>query len=427
MPELDPFDARLTSAVRAFADRAETGVDAMAVAAHAVRPRRRGAFAWLAVPLPVPAAVVIATALLAALLAWSVGAGAPWGHRTSLVPVPAPTEAPAPTTTLDPGTSPAPSAGPSAAKGDVLVTGTEVVAVQTYGRSEKAGDVTRMRDVVATTVDTMSDPRVTGKGTIRGANDSYGVVGPQWGTYRLENADGAWEGAWSGALWNIGNASHVTAWLVGSGAYEGYTYYFRLRGSNALTVDGIIFRGSPPAPAPAQVPAPVPVAAPTPATAPTPAATPTPAAMPVLPTDGEGAERVVGTAAANLQKEHTQTKVGDVTQLRDGVAVLTLAMNDPRVTGMATWDFDVDFYGLLGSGALGPEWGPLHLETDDGAWEGPCSGATWRDGDGLLMSCWLVGVEAHEGSTFYLALEKAAGASSAEVDGIIFPGSPPAP
>jgi hypothetical protein len=133
-------------------------------------------------------------------------------------------------------------------KGDAVVTGTEVVSVETYGTSEKAGDVIRMRGVVATTVDTMNDPRVTGTGTIHGENDSYGSVGPQWGTYRLENADGAWEGTWTGALWNGGGVSQVTAWLVGSGAYEGYTYYFRARGSNPAKVDGIIFRGSPPAP-----------------------------------------------------------------------------------------------------------------------------------------------------------------------------------
>lgn len=413
MPELDPFDARLTSAVRAFADRAETGVDPVAVAAHAVRPRRRGAFAWLGVPLPVPAAVVIATALLAALLAWSVGAGAPWGRRTSIVPLPS--------------SSPGPTDAASDARGAAVVTGTEVVSVRTYGTSEKAGDVTRMRGVVASTVDTMNDPRVTGRGTVRGANDSYGVVGPQWGTYRLENADGAWEGTWTGALWNIGNASQVTAWLVGSGAYEGYTYYFRARGSSDLEVDGIIFRGSPPAQTWAPVGSATPAPTATPAATSAPATTKTPAATPVLPSDGEGAGHVVGKAAANLLRQYTTTKVGDVTQLRDGVVVLTFAMNDPRVTGMATWDFDVDFYGHLGSGALGPEWGPFRLESDNGSWEGPCSGATWLDGDPLAISCWLEGVGAYEGSTFYLALEKAVGASSADVDGIIYPGSPPAP
>jgi hypothetical protein len=45
-----------------------------------------------------------------------------------------------------------------------------------------------------------------------------------------------------------GNVSQVTAWLVGSGAYEGFTYYLSARGTNPMRVDGIIFRGSPPAP-----------------------------------------------------------------------------------------------------------------------------------------------------------------------------------
>ena len=47
MPELDPFDARLTAAVHAFADRAATDVDAAAMAERAVGRRRAGAFAWL--------------------------------------------------------------------------------------------------------------------------------------------------------------------------------------------------------------------------------------------------------------------------------------------------------------------------------------------------------------------------------------------
>ncbi len=106
-----------------------------------------------------------------------------------------------------------------------------------------------------------------------------------------------------------------------------------------------------PTQAPTPAPTPVPVAAATPAaTAPTPA----PVTTPVPPTDGEGAEHVVGTAAANLQKQYTETKVGDVTQVRDGVAVLTFAMNDPRVTGMATWDFDIDVYGSIRTGEPRP-------------------------------------------------------------------------
>jgi hypothetical protein len=257
MPELDPFETRLTAAVRAFADRAETKVDAMEVAEQVVGRRRVGSFAWLGRPLPVAASVLVTLGLLLALLAWSVQVGGPWDRRSSVVPPPAPTEtrATAPTAAATPSSTPTP-APTTDGVGPEHVSGTEVVSVQTYGASVRAVDgVTQMRGVVATSVDTMNDPRVTGTGVIHGENDSYqgendsdGSVGPQWGTYRLENAEGAWEGTWTGALWGSGMVSDVTAWLVGSGAYEGYTYYFHARGTNPMEVEGIIFPGSPPAP-----------------------------------------------------------------------------------------------------------------------------------------------------------------------------------
>jgi hypothetical protein len=249
MPELDPFETRLSATVHAFADRAETKVDAMEVAERVVGRRRVGSFAWLGRPLPVAASLLVTLGLLLALLAWSVQVGGPWDRRSSVVPPPAPTETPAaaPTAAATPTSAPTP-APTTDGVGPELVTGTELVSVQTYGTSVGVDGVTQMRGVVATSVDTMNDPRVTGTGVIHGENDSYGSVGPQWGTYRLENAEGAWEGTWTGALWGDGMVSDVTAWLVGSGAYEGYTYYFHARGANPLKVEGIVFPGSPPAP-----------------------------------------------------------------------------------------------------------------------------------------------------------------------------------
>ena len=170
----------------------------------------------------------------------------------------------------------------------------------------------------------------------------------------------------------MGNASQVTAWLAGSGAYDGYTYYFRARGANALEVDGIIFRGSPPTPVTTSVP----VAAATPAATATPATTPTPAATAAPPTDGEGAEHVVGTAAANLLNPYQGRRSATSPRSGTGWWCSTFAMNDPRVTGMATWGFSIDVYGPYGPGGLGPEWGPFRLESDHGSWEGSCSGAT---------------------------------------------------
>ena len=66
---------------------------------------------------------------------------------------------------------------------------------------------------------------------------------------RLENANGAWEGTVTGASWNGGYTANDSGWLVGSGAYAGYTYYVHFWGSGYnYLAEGIIFLGSPPAP-----------------------------------------------------------------------------------------------------------------------------------------------------------------------------------
>lgn len=62
------------------------------------------------------------------------------------------------------------------------------------------------------------------------------------------NADGAWEGAVTAGTWSGGNASDMSGWLVGSGAYAGYTYYVHFWGAAfSYDVEGIIYPGSPPA------------------------------------------------------------------------------------------------------------------------------------------------------------------------------------
>jgi hypothetical protein len=74
-------------------------------------------------------------------------------------------------------------------------------------------------------------------------------ISSEWGTSRIEIAGGAWEGTWTGAAWNDGNSTTVSSWLVGSGAYAGWTYYFHTHGlSEPFQSEGIIFKGSPPTP-----------------------------------------------------------------------------------------------------------------------------------------------------------------------------------
>jgi hypothetical protein len=114
----------------------------------------------------------------------------------------------------------------------------------------------QVRGVVATTEDSMSDPRVSGTGTIGGNYDRWGP-GPeatQWGTYRLENEGGSWEGTWAGIAYGPPGGPPIedaSAWLVGAGGYAGLSYSFHFHGSNGTyAIDGLVFPGSPPPPSP---------------------------------------------------------------------------------------------------------------------------------------------------------------------------------
>lgn len=108
----------------------------------------------------------------------------------------------------------------------------------------------QIRGVHATTDEVASDPRVSGTGTLVGNIDVYGRNGPQWGTFRIENEGGAWDSTWRGVNYG-GSLDTGSAWLVGSGDYEGLTYYYTFGGNNSdlvLETEGLIFPGEAPAP-----------------------------------------------------------------------------------------------------------------------------------------------------------------------------------
>jgi hypothetical protein len=96
----------------------------------------------------------------------------------------------------------------------------------------------------------MNDTRVTGKVTYTVSLDTYTNVAPEWAKGRLENDGGAWEGACAGMAWDAGDKADGTCWLVGTGGYTGYTYFFHhTYGLEAVNnVHGIIYPGSPPKP-----------------------------------------------------------------------------------------------------------------------------------------------------------------------------------
>ena len=199
------------------------------------------------------------------LLAVALLAGA-CGTSATPTPVPAPSPMPTAAPTPSPTAAPVPTAAPTAtptpapptagpAGQGVHVTGTEtVVAVANKGTATTVDGVLQVRGIVATTTDAMSDPRVSGTGTIGGNYDRWppGPGATQWGTYRLENEGGTWEGTWAGVAYGepgLPPIEDATVWLVGAGGYAGLSYYFHFHGSNGTyEIDGLVFPGLPPVP-----------------------------------------------------------------------------------------------------------------------------------------------------------------------------------
>lgn len=243
MPELDPFESRLAAAIHAFADRAETNVDAMAVAELAVGTHRgHGRLGWLWASVPVPLAALLTLGLLVGLLAWSVSVGGQPRDPRSFVAAPTPT----PSATLTPTPTPT-----TDGQGDEYVTGIATVRLTTPTTNTVVGEATHVRGGVMTIEASMNDPRVSGTATFAFGADLYpAAVGPDWGAYRLVASGGTWEGTCRGAGWQDGGVGVMACWLTGSGAFAGYTYYLQAASTSVsldtLQLDGLIFPGSPP-------------------------------------------------------------------------------------------------------------------------------------------------------------------------------------
>ena len=139
--------------------------------------------------------------------------------------------------------SPSPSSDPA-----VRVEGETTVSVSTQPEEDYSGPVGHLRGLELSTYDAMSDSRVSGIGHAIIDADDYGDIGPEWGTFRLENDEGAWQGPVSGFYSSAD--SHVAGWLQGEGAYAGLSYYFSMvldnSGYNSAVVTGLIYPGDPP-------------------------------------------------------------------------------------------------------------------------------------------------------------------------------------
>jgi len=152
--------------------------------------------------------------------------------------------------------TPVPLASPRVVGSSAYVTGTQAC---TYAMvpEEQVGDHWADRGLQLTCEVVMNDPRVSGTASCGVSLDYWGnytqgwaaYTAVQWGSVRLENEGGAWEGTVSGVHFPYyGDA--IGGWLEGSGEYEGLSYYLRFRPGESKWwtggLEGLIFTGSPP-------------------------------------------------------------------------------------------------------------------------------------------------------------------------------------
>lgn len=243
MPELDPFDARLEHAAHAFADRAQTSVDAVAVAGRAIGHRQTGVASLLSRAVPVPVPLLAVAALVLAFAGWSLSGGGPFPVHIWLGPVATPTASPTPTPTPTP--SPTPTVAPTA---PALVTGTGSSTGRSPGAATPGeGGIAHWQGIVIDVVTTTDDPRVNGTGTFRLSSDASGQLGFTWGTFRLDAAGGSWEGTCTGAMWEgltpfydgLAGANQ-SCWLQGTGSHAGMTFYLSYRFAGVSGPDALL-------------------------------------------------------------------------------------------------------------------------------------------------------------------------------------------
>ncbi len=302
------------------------------------------------------------------LVALSMLAGCASG--ASMAPSSAPTSASA--TPAAVATSPAmptpaaapatPTIAPSAAAATVPVTATPVVSpdatvtsvagtatcptVDSGSATTVSDGYQEFRGGTLTCIVTTGDARVSGtemaspwNENMWGKTDSVAMV--QWGTLRLENAGGAWEGTGSG-VYSSDRGDIVVSWYKGTGGYTGLGYFELRTGKEPNMIQGLIFPGDPPKLTGLPI---VTGAAPSPnvPVIPTPAPRPTPEAIAYGPVTA-----VEGTSGYTYVDLVGGTYAGNET------------VNDPRVSGtflapswtMNMWGATSDSLGA------GTQWGP---------------------------------------------------------------------
>ena len=153
-----------------------------------------------------------------------------------------------------------PAEGPVADDAVAVVSGTATCPTGDFGTPTTDADgVHHYRDMLWKCKVRTDDPRVTGTEIAPWKQDLWGTfekgtrmpvsgASVQWGTARLENDGGAWEGTGSG-VWSSDRGDILAIWYKGTGVYEGLSYFELWTGRyEPWRIQGQIFPGDPPTP-----------------------------------------------------------------------------------------------------------------------------------------------------------------------------------
>ncbi len=161
-----------------------------------------------------------------------------------------------PTPTPIAATTPVPTASAAATNyGPVtVVSGTLDCPSIDFGNETTGPDgVQQARGGTLKCTETADDPRVSGAHTESWNADWWGTADHssgalvQWGTARLVNAGGVWEGRFAG-VYSTDRADIIAVWYKGTGGYAGLAYFTLESGTGPWTIQGQIFPGNPPTP-----------------------------------------------------------------------------------------------------------------------------------------------------------------------------------
>ena len=292
-----------------------------------------------------------------------------------------------------------------------VVTGTSRCPGMTFDFTTDADGTKHIRDdyVANRCKVTTNDPRVSGSRSSTLNQDLWKRLGinhelVQWGTQRLENAGGAWEGRFTGAA-SFSGGDFIVHWYTGTGGYAGLSYFELWTGFEPWKIQGQIFPGDPPPPYAEE------------------------AMGTERPVDGgpvadEAVAKVTGTQACPDVNPNWTTDPDGTMHLRDYALECTDRTDDPRVSGTHTASGSMDIWGTLDSGA-GVQWASVRLENGGGAWEGRAMGVASLPGRGDTIVVWYRGSGDYAGLAYFELITGSF--PTYKIQGQIFPGDPPTP